>query len=388
MNAQGETRPRMLILLYTRLAREPRAHKQIAHFSKIYDVTTVGYGRPEIEGVRHIELPDPVVMPVLRRKVFYAIQALCFKMKLYGLGYRFVALNYWAWKRLSREQWDVIIAHDVNTIPLANRLRPKHGVLADMHEYAPRQYEHSAEWVRITAPYYRWICAHELTRAKAVVTVSRGIVEEYRKEFGISAELVINATPAEDLPAGEVGDTIRLVHSGLAAPARKLEIMVDAVLAARADASLDLYLVNTVDPSYLEQLKERAGGSERIRFHEAVPYSELVRTLNRYDIGLSIIVATTFNHEHCLPNKFFDYVQARLGQFSGPSPEMARLIEEYEMGEVLEDFEAATLTAALDDLSAETVRSWKQNADQAAEVLTGESQALELERIVRGMIEA
>ena len=378
----------MLILMYTRLDKEPRAYKQIAHFSQIYDVTTVGYGRPAIEGVRHIELPESVEMPVLKRKFFYAMQALCFKLRRYGLAYRFVALNHWAWKRLSREPWDVIIAHDVNTVPLANRLRPTHGVLADMHEYAPRQYEHSEEWLRTTAPYYRWICSHELTRVKAVTTVSQGIVDEYREQFGVEPVLVVNATPSHDLSVGEASEPIRLVHSGIAAPARKLEVMIEAVLASSAPVTLDLYLVNSADPAYLEELRTLAGDSDRVRFREAVPYAELVRTLNGYDIGLSIIAATTFNHEFCLPNKFFDYVQARLGQFVGPSPEMAGIIEEFGMGRVLADFETPTLAAALDELTVEQVRTWKERAAAAAETLTGESQVEIWDRVVKGMLES
>lgn len=385
ISAPEARRPRMLILMFTRLDKEPRAYKQIAHFSQKYEVTTAGYGRPLIDGVRHIELPVSSELSVLRRKALYALQTICFKLGLYGLAYRFVALHRWLYAVLSREPWDVIIAHDVNTIPLANRLRPKYGVLADMHEYAPRQYEHSAEWVRVTAPYYRWICAHELTKARVVTTVSQGIVDEYKAQFGVDPVLVVNATPSADLPVGEVSEPIKLVHSGIAAPARKLEIMIDAVLATSKNVTLDLYLVNSAEPSYLDALKARAQGSSRVRFPDPVPYIDLVNTLNKFDVGLSIIAASTFNHEYCLPNKFFDYVQARLGHLVGPSPEMARIVGEFQMGRVLGDFEAETLTAALNDLDIGVVRRWKQQADVAAASLTGESQVAIWDRLVRDM---
>lgn len=385
MSQPEARRLRMLILMFTRLDKEPRAYKQIIHFSKHFDVTTVGYGQPPVEGVRHIELPESVALPPLKRRSLYALQTISFKLRLYGLAYRTIALHRWLYERLSQEQWDIVIAHDVNTIPLANRLSAKYGVLADMHEYAPRQYEHSKEWVRVTAPYYRWICANELPKARAITTVSQGIVDEYRLQFGIDPVLVVNATPAANLAVGEVSLPIKLVHSGIAAPARKLEIMIDAVLATRSDVTLDLYLVNSADESYLDELRARARGDRRIRFQEPVAYADLVQTLQGYDIGLSIIAATTFNHEHCLPNKFFDYVQARLGQFIGPSPEMARIVNEYQMGEVLEDFETDTLTAALDALDVETVREWKLRADVAAGTLTGESQVEIWDELVRSM---
>lgn len=41
-----------------------------------------------------------------------------------------------------------------------------------------------------------------------------------------------------------------------------------------------------------------------------------------------MIPPATFNHIWCLPNKFFDFLQARLGIVTGPSPERARIVDE------------------------------------------------------------
>jgi hypothetical protein len=376
----------MLILLFTELAKEPRAFKQIRYFADKYDVTTVGYGAPTISGVTHIELPSSVPLLAPIRMAMYALQTVLFRLRWYGLSYRFVSLHHWAWKRLSRHNWDVVIAHDINTVPLANLLRPKRGVIADLHEYAPRQYEHSAEWVAKVAPYYRWICRREVSRAAAVLTVSQGIVDEYERQFGFKPVLVTNATPFADLEPQAVNDPIRLVHSGIAAPPRKLEIMIQAVRDSARPVTLDLYLVPPQDPTYLNSLRELAADDDRIVFRDAVPYVNLVNTLNRYDLGISIIAATTFNHEWSLPNKFFDYVQARLGIVIGPSPEMARVLEEHDLGVVLPAFDARSLTTCIEALSPERVAAWKANAHAAASALSGESQMEILDALLRGLL--
>src|SRR5690606_14619308 len=110
------------------------------------------------------------------------------------------------------------------------------------------------------------------------------------------------------------------------------------------------------------------------------PFSESGRVLhargdlNSYDVGLSIFPPTTFNLAWCLPNKFFDFIQARLGVIVGPSPEMSRLVTENGIGEVLPGFEADSLAAALDALTPEGIAAWKLAAHERASEFSGERQ--------------
>ena len=162
---------------------------------------------------------------------------------------------------------------------------------------------------------------------------------------------------------------------------RRLDIMVRGVRESAANVTLDLYLVGD-DSGLVAELKSLAQGDPRIRFREPVPYNELVKTLNGYDIGLSIFPPTTFNLAWCLPNKFFDYVQARLGVIVGPSPEMATVVDEYGFGLVLPDFEPASLAAALEGLTADRVAGWKSASHAHATALSSESQAHIWEELV------
>jgi hypothetical protein len=207
------------------------------------------------------------------------------------------------------------------------------------------------------------------------VTVSQGIADEYQKVFGFDSTLVVNATPFADLKPQKVGAPIRLVHSGGVAVQRRLDIMIRGVRESSADVTLDLFLVDGGDAELFQELRDLAAPDPRIRILDPVPYADLIRTLNDYDVGLSIFPPTTFNLAWCLPNKFFDFVQARLGEIVGPSPEMARFVDEFGIGEVLPDFEPASLAAALDALTPETVTRWKAASHAQAAALSSESQA-------------
>jgi hypothetical protein len=254
-----------------------------------------------------------------------------------------------------------------------------------MHEYAPKQSLPSVKWNLLYQPYYSWVCRTYAARAAAVTTVSSGIVDEYRRVFGFEATLVVNATPYQDLSVKPVGTPLRLVHSGGVSPQRRLDLMIQGVRDSSADVTLDLFLVEG-EPGLMAELRALAAGDPRIRFLDPVPYAALVSTLNSYDVGLSIFPPTTFNLAWCLPNKFFDFIQARLGVIVGPSPEMARFVEQYQMGLVLPDFEASSLTSALDSLSAERIAEWKKASSRHVHELSGEEQGKVWGRLVAGML--
>lgn len=380
-----DRRPRVLIVSYTRTEQEPRIIKQIAEFRKDYHVTTAGYGPAPARVDDHIELDERVRASGVGR--IPGIFSLLLLLRLHRGYARLEPRDRSAFERLRNGRWDVVVAHDAQTLYLASRLAPRFGVLADMHEYAPKQSPSSLKWNLLAQPYYNWICRTFAARAEAVTTVSSGIVDEYRREFGIEATLVVNATPYQELPINPVGAPIRLVHSGGVAVQRRLDIMIRGVRESRADVTLDLFLVGGETP-LMAELRALAEGDPRIRFREPVPYGDLVETLNGYDVGLSIFPPTTFNLAWCLPNKFFDFIQARLGVIVGPSPEMKRFVDDYEVGLVLPDFEPASLAAALEDLTPERVSEWKQASNRHVHELSGEEQGKIWGRLVADMVAA
>jgi len=362
---------RILVLSYTPFAAEPRALKQVRFLRNDHEVTTAGFGPAPFSDVPHVEIPE---VASYRWGLFGRLLAAGFLVLHFYRGLRWLnALDRWTAARFADTEWDIVIAHDLKALDISLEMAPVHGVVIDLHEYAPRQEEHSVLWRLLIAPYFRWMCRTKVPKAAAVVTVSQGIADEYKAVFGFDSTLVVNATPFADLAPQPVESPIRLVHSGGVAVQRRLDIMIRGVRESSADVTLDLYLVG--EGPVLDELKQLAGDDERIRFNAPVPYRELIPTLNTFDVGLSIFPPTTFNLAWCLPNKFFDFVQARLGEIVGPSPEMKRFVEEYGIGEVLPDFESTSLARALESLTVEQVTAWKHASHAHATALSSESQA-------------
>src|SRR5699024_12193965 len=112
----------------------------------------------------------------------------------------------------------------------------------------------------VVAPRCRRQARGSEPRAGSETAVGQVLARGCLRELGIRAAVVENAPPYREAEPGPVGRPIRLVHSGNARRNRNLELMIEAVEAADADVSLDLYLMPN-DPAYLEQLCARARDS-------------------------------------------------------------------------------------------------------------------------------
>ena len=159
--------------------------------------------------------------------------------------------------------------------------------------------------------------------------------------------------------------------------------MIDAVGAASPHLTLDLYLVPGNDGGrYLRALRRRARGCSRIAFHEPVAPAELPGELNGYDVGIYWIPPFNTNARLALPNKIFDFVQARLAVAAGPTLEMARIINDFGIGVVTEDFEPGSIVTALNALTPEDVAVYKSRCARAARELSFEHEAATIREII------
>jgi glycosyltransferase involved in cell wall biosynthesis len=223
-----------------------------------------------------------------------------------------------------------------------------------------------------------------------MMVVSEGIAASYEREFGVRGVVVTNAPRFEELAPSEIGETIRLVHFGWPNPERRLADTIDAMRLLDGRYSLDLFLKGG-DPSdrHLTELKQRAAGDPRIRFRDPVPMRDLARVANPYDIGVFLLPPRHMHQEFTLPNKFFEYIQGRIVPAIGPSPEMARIVSEWDCGIVADDYTPAALADAIAGITRERLAELKENADRAARDLCAErNRPVVLDVVARALEEA
>ncbi len=362
---------RALVLSFSPIARDPRVMRQVRALAPRFELTVAGFGEPPQGVARFVKLAWPQGP---RISLARAGKALLLAARRFETYYWKLAYVKQGREALNGSRFDLVVANDVNTLPLALALADGAPVLFDAHEYSPREFEDRLVFRLLRAPYLDYLCRRYLSRARAVTTVAEGIADAYFAGYGVRADVVPSAPAYAELRPGAVDPTrVRMVHHGAAAPSRKLELMIGAMDLLDERFELDLMLVPG-DPRYIARIADMAKRNARIRVLPPVRMEEIVPFTNQYDVGLFLLPPTNFNYAHALPNKFFEFIQARLAVAIGPSPEMKRLVDRYDCGVVSEDFTPQSLARALSALNPERLAELKANADRAAAELCWEKQ--------------
>lgn len=276
-------------------------------------------------------------------------------------------------KNFSTKQYAAIVCHDALLLPFALAVRDSRQdkskrcpVIMDAREFYPRQFEHQPVWRLVLHGINDYICRRYLPQADLVFTVSPGLIEGYQKEYGVSCELLPSYADFQNIaPHATDAGVLRCIHHGAAMPGRHIEYMIEAFSLLRGRAQLDLMLVPS-NIRYIEKLKRLAVGIANVNFVDPVPMKDIVRHIARYDMGVFLLQPNTFNHKHTLPNKLFEFIQARLAVAVSPVPDMAALVCEQQVGVAAADFSPQSFAACLGALAPADVDRYKANANKAA----------------------
>lgn len=376
-------RPRILCISLSPLLSDSRVLRQLGMLAEFGDVTTVGFGEAPDMVAEHIRVPDG--LPTLPQTPAGVLNLALRRWRASELAAPAVRF---AHEALAGRTFDLVVANEARALGLAHAVAAGAPVWADMHEWAPEERTHILSWRLLVAPLMTHLCATYLPKSAAVSAVCDSIARLYDDAFGVRTRVIRNAGPWRDLPVGELEPgRIRLVHSGTAVHGRKIELMIDVVRRLDERYSLDLYLLPAGDGgAYLQALKDRAAGDPRIVFNDPVPPQTLPDVLNGYDVGVFWIPPTHTNAKYALPNKFFDFVQARLAIAVGPSIEMASLVERLGLGEVSAGFEVEDCLASMALLTPERIAAAKRASDAAAHELSFETDGEVARQMLRELL--
>jgi hypothetical protein len=374
----------VLIVAFSTIDKDVRVLRHISALNKDHIVWTMGYGEKPEGSKKHIQAPKGLgYLPISPQSLLMVLS------RSFDRAYSKTPVLNWAISEIKqiKEEIDLMFCNDVVTLALPHFAEFKGQIIADMHEYAPREMEDDWRFRLLLQRYYTHLCAEYLPSFDLVTSVSPGLVSEYSKQFGVNCQLLMNAREFMNLPVIPVEpNRIKIVHSGLATSHRHLERMIEACDGLE-NVTLDLYLMPAPRQARTyKKLVALAKKSSNSRVIPPIPMEDLPITLNRYDVGLSFIAPSSFSLEHGLGNKFFDYIQARLSVLVGPSPDMAIMVDEIGNGKATPGFSADDLRDTLVSLSAQEIMEHKQKSNDAARVFNESNEADKLKLMISHLI--
>lgn len=221
-----------------------------------------------------------------------------------------------------------------------------------------------------------------------MVTPSRGVSNEYQKQFGIRSQVITNASDYRHLAPSKVNKgKIRIIHHGNASASRNLELMIKVMDFLDDRYLLDLMLVrNRSNKRYFNKLNQIVQKKVNVRIISPVEFMEIVPFINKYDIGFIFRSSVNLNLKFGLGNKFFEFIQARLMLAVGPIPEMAKIVKEYDLGLVSKDFNPRTMANSIRSMSVEDILYHKNQSHKYAKELSSEKNKVKFRNIVAELV--
>jgi glycosyltransferase involved in cell wall biosynthesis len=135
----------------------------------------------------------------------------------------------------------------------------------------------------------------------------------------------------------------------------------------------------------LKKMAEDEKLSEKVRFIGKLPYDELYRYTVHADIGLTIDKDTNINYRFSLPNKLFDYIQARVPVLASNLPEITRIVNGYKIGAIIPDHDPQHIAGMMKRMLEDTaqIAVWKENLKFAASELCWENEKQAMIKVYR-----
>ncbi len=377
----------ILVIAFSHLSKDPRIIRQVKALENEYNVYTIGF-TPVKDNISNL-------MDLYQQNnLFYKLLRLFFSFtRLFNLYAKIVLRQYKLNGSLDEIKFDLILCNDVDSLPLGFSIsKGKIPIWVDLHEYSPKEFENNFLWRLYYQPYKTWLCRKLLPGVNFTSVVCGGIAKEYENNFQVITNAIITnaAFFSPDLEPTFPGDTIKIIHHGAAMANRKIESMIDMM--KYLDNNYALYFMLVVSGSaqqeYINSLKSRASNTHpNIYFLDTVPTNVIAVNINKYDIGLYILESSGFNELYALPNKFFEFIQARLCLAVSPNPEMASIVKNSNLGIVSDEYTPESMAKAIAKLSRDDIFYYKSNSNKEAWEYSADKSMQVMQNVAKSVLE-
>ena len=189
-----------------------------------------------------------------------------------------------------------------------------------------------------------WLESRYVRRAD-VITVSGPLdadvlAERYRLKQ--HPAVILNAPPYAEAVASTLlrrrasvpDDALVLLYQGVVHHGRGLMPLLEAM-----PLMANVHLCIIGDGPALQPLQHVAaarGVSDRVHWLGAIPYDDLHVWTCGADIGVTLIEDVSMSYAYALPNKFFEYMRARIPQIVSDLPALHDVVQRYPVGLLVE----------------------------------------------------
>jgi len=369
---------RVIITVINDIATDQRVLRQTALLNELHCETLI-IGR-HLRGSP--ELP-PVASGSLRLKLFLSRGPLMY-----------IAFNLRLFLTLLFRKADFYVSNDLDTLLpcfiISKLFRRK--LVYDAHEYFTGQ--HSL--VERSLKHWLWKKLEKrlLPKIKHMLTVSEGIADIYKAEYGVDPVVVRNLSPSSKAIIARSRNELDIDNNQLLVILQGTGINPgrggDQLIKAVADIE-GVKLIILGEGDEMESIRENAakkGLDGKVIFLPRMSWDSMMSYTKCCDAGLSLDLDTCINQRYSLPNKLFDYISAGIPVIASPLPEVKAIIDKYNCGIILKEVTPDDIAEALKKLRDDValLKFLKQNASSASGDLAWEKEKIKEQALFMSVI--
>lgn len=255
---------------------------------------------------------------------------------------------------------DLVHAHDVNSLPMAyliSRVK-KASLVYDSHElWSQSHHQKRSKFILYLAERVERILAR---RADSIITVSDGISSYLKKYLERDNVYTVRNIPSYlheeeynllreefDIPP----NNLIFIYQGMISKSRGVDLLLKASLSFNNDDGVVFIFMG--DGPFSEEVKEFIFNNnlKKVFYKSAVPQDQLMKYTKSADVGIHAIKNTCLNHDLCLPNKLFEYLNAGKPVIVTDLKEMSKFVCDNKVGLTFSDDDESSLVGAIKEIS-------------------------------------
>lgn len=310
---RGTILKKALVITYSPLDFDSRVRRQVEALADDFHVTVCHpeksqrYPWEQVSlhwkaAVRESTGKEPGLVLRVWATISFLVRNVLLVLGLYGIAekvpYTPYFVGYQSLRKTVPEKYELVVANDAETLPLAFALARGAAVVADLHEFAPGETAGKTLRHRTRNRQMAWICRKHLPNCSAVTVVSQAVSDLYFDHFQIPCS-VLPSMPefARIKPSAINPSNIKLVHHGIYSPNRGIELLIRAVAQLPPHFSLHLVLGGAPVVDLLNLGRSLGLQSGRLKLHDFVEPDALIVFLNQFDV--EVVFVPPFAPQSC-----------------------------------------------------------------------------------------
>lgn len=266
---------------------------------------------------------------------------------------------------------DILLSNDLDTLLpnyLVSKLLSKKLVF-DSHELFS---ELPSVQGRFSQKTWRILEKWLVPKQQYFYTVSDSIANWFYEKYGVKPSVIKNLPTYKNTTFCEPQNDKYILYQGALNDGRGLLALIEAM--QNIENSTLKIAGSGPFKSIIEEKIIQFKVEDKVKLLGNIPPKDLLSITQKAILGISIEEDLGLSYRYSLPNKLFDYIQAKTPVIASYLPEIRKVVETYGVGEVIDNHSPESITKAIHIALENGKPFYQKNLEKAAKELVWENQ--------------